>query len=540
MPASELSGGAPPLDPEVFSSSRFVRTLLAGTLILNLLVAGFAAKVLYDHYGEYEKRAFVASENLAEVLATDFGASLDKIDLAIAAVRDEVERQLAAGERKPRLLGEYIARQAARQPTLDALRMTNAAGDIILGTGVTPGPASFNTAQRDYFARLRDAQADELVVSAPHVGQISGKWSIVLARRIRAPDGAFHAIVFAVLHIDSLQKRFAALNLGRHGVVSLLDLQLGTVARYPDLTKGASASGSRVFSDAWAGKVKINPDFGSYFAVGLDGLNRALSYRRVAGQPFYIIVGQYPGDYLGNWNREVQGTLLIVGAFTLVTGLLAWLLRSSWRRREADARLRAAERERLMFELHDGCIQSIYGIGLALEGARQPGQAPQRTAQIVADATANLNLVIQDLRRFIAGEPPPSYTEGAILRELEAMVPAPGGGRPQFSLEIERGALRSLTEDQALHVLRIVREGVSNVLRHAQAGRVRLSLRSEREAIRLELVDDGVGMAPPDASSRGLGLHHMRARARKLGGEARFEPALRGGTRVLVEFPKAA
>src|SRR4030081_754380 len=80
---------------QVFSSSLVTRLIL-GTLCLDLLVAGFAAYTLYASHGNYEKRAVVATQNLSMVLAQDLAASFGKIDLAIFAVKEEMERQLSA------------------------------------------------------------------------------------------------------------------------------------------------------------------------------------------------------------------------------------------------------------------------------------------------------------------------------------------------------------------------------------------------------------------------------------------------------------
>jgi signal transduction histidine kinase len=524
---------------EHFSSRRFVSRLVAATVVVNLIVVAFAGFALYRSHGNHERRAIVATQNLSQVLAQDLAASFSNIDIAVLAVKWEMERQLAAGRVDPRAFEEYIARHLARQPLVDGIRVANAQAEVVYGQGARAGERTSIDGWDD-FSRLRAEGADGLFVSRPMIGQINRKWSIVLARRIQRPGGEFAGVAYAVIPLEHFQQAFARLDLGRRGAVSLRDLDLGTVVRHPEPQAIGTAIGNRTHSKEWPEKLKENPQFGSYFAVGLDNRNRALSYRRVAQYPFYIIVGQFPEDYLAEWWQEVASTLFLAALFALATLASAWLLRDAWRRREADAREREAERERLMLELHDGCIQSIYGIGLQLESARRAlAHDPARVARQIADAEANLNLVIQDLRAFIAGTPREPLSEGAFLAEMQRIVPLRRSEGAAFTLEVERGVAAALDANGAAHVLRITQEAVSNVVRHANARRASVSLARAGADVRLQITDDGQGM-PVLAGAGGLGLHHIAARARELGGHARVEAAPGGGTRISVEFPAPA
>src|SRR6185503_18248119 len=191
---------------------------------------------------------------------------------------------------------------------------------------------------------------------------INGKWSIVFARRINDPHGTFAGVAYAAILLEDLQAKFAKLNLGARGAVSLRDLELGTVVRQPEPEGVGSAVGNRTHSKEWPEKLKENPDFGTYFAVGLDGRNRALSFRRIAPYPFYIIAGLFPGDYLAEWNQELWKTLGLLAVFFILTSVFSWLIISSWKKREADSR-RLLELSQLA--LH----QSEQQMELALDGA---------------------------------------------------------------------------------------------------------------------------------------------------------------------------
>jgi signal transduction histidine kinase len=86
-------------------------------------------------------------------------------------------------------------------------------------------------------------------------------------------------------------------------------------------------------------------------------------------------------------------------------------------------------------------------------------------------------------------------------------------------------------------VLRIAQEALQNALRHADANRVALRLRTENGRLLLEVEDDGVGFEPdaPDLRARRLGLTSMEERSRRLGGRLEIRSAPGSGTTVRLE-----
>jgi len=207
------------------------------------------------------------------------------------------------------------------------------------------------------------------------------------------------------------------------------------------------------------------------------------------------------------------------------------------RRTRAQLQALAEERERLFQDMHDGCIQSIYAVGLNLEACMGIMQAnPKKAAEIVADATASLSLVIQELRSFITGHRL-QIAKGEDLRsQIEKTVQAAGNQGMSFTVDIDESAMRALTSEQALHMLQIAREAISNATRHANARSGRVSLQTRRGVVCLEVSDDGRGFMVKKVNARGLGLHHIDARARKMGATAQVTSAPNQGTRIVVKL----
>jgi len=205
--------------------------------------------------------------------------------------------------------------------------------------------------------------------------------------------------------------------------------------------------------------------------------------------------------------------------------------------RESQERLLIllSERERLMQDLHDGCIQSIYAVGLALEDCRGLiAENPHGAAQKVAQAAASLNLVIQELRAFISGIRPAALPD--LPREIDRIIDGFGTRAPRFKVEIEQAATKALAPYKAEQLLHIAREALSNTVRHAQAKSGRVSLRRAGAKLRLEVSDDGKGFDKNADKGAGLGLHHIAARVEKLGGKLQLHARPARGCRIVVEI----
>jgi signal transduction histidine kinase len=205
--------------------------------------------------------------------------------------------------------------------------------------------------------------------------------------------------------------------------------------------------------------------------------------------------------------------------------------------RESQERLLIllSERERLVQDLHDGCIQSIYAVGLMLENCRSLiKHHPAQAARKVAQAEASLNLVIHELRAFIAGVRPDTPVD--LRREITRVIDGLGPRAPKIKVDIDERAARVLSREVAAQLLQIAREGVSNVVRHAKATSGRVSLRKRGRDVRFEIADDGIGFVTHDEPHRGLGLHHIAARVQKLGGRLQLTSRPAKGSRIVVHI----
>lgn len=206
-----------------------------------------------------------------------------------------------------------------------------------------------------------------------------------------------------------------------------------------------------------------------------------------------------------------------------------------------QAQVLAADRERIGRELHDGIIQNIYAAGLSLEDARHLiVENPTRAQQRIRGVLEALNQAIQDIRRYIF-----DLRTAEQSRELEKVLE----GLVQdlrldtlleVDLEVTGQRCCWLEQERVSHVTQIAREALSNVVQHAHAQRVIVSLDYRGEATLLTVDDDGRGIEARtfhDLTHHGQGITNMQARAKMLDGTLTLEGKSGHGTRLVLTIP---
>jgi len=506
----------------VRAKAKLKREFLATFAVAALCLWAAIGWLLYRAHEQSITIAAADRHNLARSLAEYQESSVRAIDLSLRVLRDEWQRAPASFDASVARHEEYLNKEQVIQ-----VAVTDRDGNLVYSR--LPQRILGSFADREYFQVQKKRDRDELHISEPLMGRITKRWAIQMTRRLLDGQGRFAGLIVVAVPPPGLEQVYDDIQLGDKGLIKLAREDGQILA----LTGGVAQAQRRSLA-GMPGLRADGPRTGDFRAPGPDGAERFYSYRRLSGYPLTVYVAQGTETVLAPY-LEQRRVLLgggLLGTLLLAALALLGVSRALERRRFLD------ERERLMLDLHDSCIQSIYAIGLGLESCRRLiDKDPRRAVDALAGAGASLNLVIQDLRGFIAGTPQPPRSEEEFLAELRRAVPEQGG--PALSFEIERHALEALSADQALHVRRIAREALSNVVRHANAKTARLSLALRGGRIHLDVCDDGNGLAAPGDARSGLGLHHIRARAQKLGGRACIEAAPAGGTRVAVEFPRA-
>ncbi len=206
------------------------------------------------------------------------------------------------------------------------------------------------------------------------------------------------------------------------------------------------------------------------------------------------------------------------------------------RRRAGSAALHAQEEERARVarDLHDEVNQSLTGLLLRLEAAREA--APPEMAGEIAETKALANQAMTELLSLARQLRPTALDDLGLAAAIGGQVEQLGRGEIKASLVTE-GDFSDLGDDAQLVVYRVAQEALNNAARHSGAGEVEVLLRRAGDGgVALEVSDDGRGFAFDD-SERGLGIGGMRERALLVGGELTIESRPGHGTTVRLNVP---
>ncbi len=341
------------------SPAAFLRRLAAVCLLINLFVILLSALSLRQSHSQYEERAAVTTQNLAEMIEQCLGGSVDKIDVVLLAAKDEIEKELAAGPIDRDKLNSFLIKFAGRLPELDGLRMLDARGVIAYGKGVEPErPRS--AADRDYFLRTRSESRGELFISRPFVSRIIGKWVIIFARRVNHPDGSFAGTIYGVVPLERLLAQFAAIDVGKHGTIGLRDGEMKTIVRYPELRGVGSSVGQKSIAPELQDLLDRGLTSGTYRTrVTADKVARIHTFRKIYGYPLYVNVGLATTDYLAEWWKELSKMAAAAALFSVVTLVISWLVYRDWQR--SKSAVQSLEESEIRYRrLFQGAILGIF------------------------------------------------------------------------------------------------------------------------------------------------------------------------------------
>jgi len=197
---------------------------------------------------------------------------------------------------------------------------------------------------------------------------------------------------------------------------------------------------------------------------------------------------------------------------------------------------RAAERERIAYQIHDTVIQELIGAALQMEVVGLQLSSETATArQSLETIASRLRLTIarsRDLVSTLHSTSTPQYTLYEVLQFCETEFRV--GDEPELRI-VSEGEPREINPFVRDEIYQICREAVANAFLHAHAQVIQVKIQYEKAWVTIDVVDDGAGMDEKTNQFGRLGhfgLHGMRAHARRIGAEFSVTSALGGGTHV--------
>ena len=330
------------------SVRRVTLALIASNLAVLVILLVTIAFALVRSREAYAARGQLTTENLARTLSLSVAADVKQIDNALLSVNQELRRLDVGSGPGLREALQLAAEQHSLVPQVDAIRLTDAHGNVLDGDG----RGTRSIADRDYFEAARRAP-NQLVFSEPLQGRSSKKWGFVLARARTDADGRFLGIVYSNFTSEHLVAMFDDVSLGPQGAVALRSASLRLVARYtPGATTTNAGLGTATVSKEFQRAFDARPAGGSFIShTAVDGIERINAYLRVHDYPLILLVGLGTSDFYKQWRSEaVEMTALAVSLELVLLWLSLWIHRQQVkqaRSHEEISRL-AAEREALL------------------------------------------------------------------------------------------------------------------------------------------------------------------------------------------------
>jgi two-component system, NarL family, sensor histidine kinase DevS len=198
------------------------------------------------------------------------------------------------------------------------------------------------------------------------------------------------------------------------------------------------------------------------------------------------------------------------------------------------------ERERIGMDLHDGIIQSLYGIGLSMENVRlNVEQGKNETVTQIEKSLEALKSAIADIRAYILDLRPRQLRHSNLFDGIQSLI-REFRANTMVEVELEGSAedVRNLEGEQIDALYHIFQESLSNTAKHAKATRVSVRLWRRDDRLLLRINDNGQGIEQPKPGRRvGHGLANMKARAEGVGGGIEVVSVRKQGTTLLAWVP---
>src|SRR5260221_6248014 len=294
--------------------------LIRAIAVIVVSIWGTVAYQLVSDRAAEVRAATQNGRNLSGIVAEHFSSYAGGADLVLQRLRMQWTRD-------PKRFAQAVAIEKDLRKDIFVLQVSVIGADGWLAYTDLPGPKErVFLGDREHFKVHRSGGPDQLYISNPVKGRVSGKVSVQFTRAILGRSGRFAGVLVLSVSPQTLIGAYEALDLGSNGLVGIRRLDNTRLLRWPDLDATENVPSLEIPSNASTGN--------QIRRGNRDGVERLLSYRKVPDFPLYAVVGQSLDSVLADFSR---GRLfyLSAGAFgSLVVLTLGLMMLSSLKRGE--------------------------------------------------------------------------------------------------------------------------------------------------------------------------------------------------------------
>ena len=536
---------------------------LAGVMVLAtvLLTAGLLIELRQEELDH--ARGEVAT--LAQVLSEQAARTFDGVSMTLSGVKERLSDDVGARlDLDSAPVNAVLQGRSSGLPHVKSIFVVDSDG-----RGVNSSRADFiqhsDVSQRPFFRYFADGGENTLFVSQPEIARVDGHWTFYVSTRLAHPDGRFRGVLVAAINTGYFESIFEDVRLDFVSRIQLLNLDGALMVGNPNdgLELGKAPDKTTAATDLHAMAPGSLVETSERFADGL----RLVAYRRTGDFPLAMRVAIDEHEALTPWRRLVRPIVAGVAVMLLFVLATAFLLGRNLARKDAleaeylterqraESELRESnrqlqslsaslqnyreeERARIARELHDELGQLLTGIRMEVSWLGSRLLPEQRTlSDKVTTVKGQIDRTIATVRR-ISSELRPLALDDLGLSAAASWYVDQFVARTGLTVELSLPDVDPERGDAvATALFRVLQESLTNVARHAQAGKVAVCLTFENGVWLLSVKDDGIGFVPEPNKRGDIGLVGMRERAQNLGGRFSVTTAPGQGTRVDVAIP---
>ncbi|GAA4736993.1 ATP-binding protein [Flavisolibacter ginsenosidimutans] len=486
--------------------------------------------------------AIERNSNLAVALEQYVIRTLHNADAVLQVVKMEY-----ADKGESLDLKNLLKRISISQDIDDCVSIIGPDGRLKMANVAFPGHAAADFSDQPYFIFHSQNNSDSLLISEPRVSRASGKPVIVISRRLYDEKGGFAGVVTLEIQPSVFTSFYAQAHPLQNDIISLIAPDGMTYARR---TGDVESSGEDVHKSPLFRHVAQCADSFYFAPDAIRHIPTWFSYRKLNDYAIIATVGSSEANILVDFtNRQPRFIIprVIISLFIVLFSLFGaqFLLR---RRKLADRLLAEEEKYRRLLtqqmvavqererewigrELHDNVNQVLTTVKLYLEIAAREEGSPliPRSMQLV-------NRSITEIRNLSHQLSAPTLGTGSLVDSINALIETVAfSNHLQFAFDYS--GYTGVVMSQKLALYRILQEQLTNIVKHAQATHVWISLFGKDDNVILTVRDNGKGF---DATSktRGMGITNIISRAKVFDGTVQIETAPQNGCLLTVTMSR--
>ena len=313
----------PRASPPAFPLRCLFRPVFAVYAAVVFALVALGSYVLYDSRMRETQAALANAANLARVFAERLDGTLRRTDSDLRQLVEFLPADALDAAAAPRYrarIETQLGIALEHFPEINSRNVIDAQGDSLYRVGI-PSPMK-NYSDRAWFIALRDDPRLQAVISDVIPARIDGRPTVVFSRAIRDAGGRLRGTVNATINLEALNHLIASLDIGTQGIIAVRRADTNKlVLRQPPVPEKINTPGSSEVN----ARIQAGEKSGQYMATSsLDGLERAIAFRRLDDFPFYVTVGLAPANYLAQWRRTALFSAL--AALALVIAMTAFVM----------------------------------------------------------------------------------------------------------------------------------------------------------------------------------------------------------------------